>query len=441
MDRLIVKYNKPENTIFISSYPEKNVRYSQKVCAVGGFTKNTIESLQKLDASKKYIVVTVKIDTKSEVYEENNTLILRILDRNNPLSYIPTLKVLLSFTKIRSVVTEFEFGSFGGIQNASLFLIIPFVLRCIGKKQIFVLHQVIENLNELVGHLGWKKNDMRKIIFNPLLKGFYFCIHLLSNKIIVTEEVFKNRLQNIVGTSSKITTIPHGVDTRIPLINKETARQFLRLPLNKKIILYFGYLSWYKGADLFFKFAKKMANTDIQFIMAGGPSFTNVEKSHYKKYMDGFKKPSKNIHISGFVPEEKIPFYFSAADLVVLPYRTMMSSSGPLSLAFSFEKPLIMSDKMKDYVITSDFSSIQKKLLLKSSDLFFSLSEKGFKEKVLNYKSQLLHTCSSRMKEKRGYENVAKEYYELLNALLINTNKVDTMNDYALRFKLGITKR
>ena len=274
---------------------------------------------------------------------------------------------------------------------------------------------MIENLNDLIGHLGWSVNDVRKTLFNPLLRSFYLLIYLLSNRVVVTEEIFKDRLQKIVGKSNKIITISHGVDTKIPLISQNEAKRTLKISINKKVVLYFGYLSWYKGADLFFKFANKMGNDNVQFIMAGGPSFTNVEKPHYQKYLKNFNKPNKNILITGFVPEEKISLYFSAADLVVLPYRTMMSSSGPLSLAFSFEKPLIMSDNMKEYTKTPDFFFAQKKLGISPSEIFFPVIEKCFKERILNYDSKSLASFSSFMKNLRSYSNISKQYYSLIN--------------------------
>lgn len=441
MRYLIEKYNKPESVLFVSSFPERNVRYSKKVCAVGGFTKNTIEALQRLNPHKKYVVVTVKISNKTEIYEENNILILRILDRDNPISYIPTLNALLSFSQINTMVTEFEFGSFGGIQNASLFLIIPLIMRIFGKSQIFVLHQVIENLDELIGHLGWNKKDIRKTIFNPLLSMFYYFVHLLSDKVVVTEEIFKKRLVKIVGKTRKIVTIPHGVDTNIPIISNALAKKQLSFSAGTKIILYFGYLSWYKGADLFFKFASKIKNKNVQFIMAGGPSFTNVKKPHYKTYLENFKKKSENIHITGFVPEEKIPLYFCAADLVVLPYRTMMSSSGPLSLAFSFEKPLILSKKMSDYMKTSDFAEGKKQTFLNPSDLFFPLNQKYFEQKILHHNRVGLHRFSAYMKTARNYDVIAKKYEKIINGLLINTRKADTINQYAFQFGFGKSKK
>jgi len=57
----------------------------------------------------------------------------------------------------------------------------------------------------------------------------------------------------------------------------------------------------------------------------------------------------------GFLDEKDLPVYFGAADLVVLPYRTFMSSSGPLSLAQAMGKPFILSEEAARVLKTQDF--------------------------------------------------------------------------------------
>ena len=97
MKYLIERYNKTNTLAVISSYPEKNSTYSKKVCAVGGFTKNTLKFI-----NDKKVVFTVKISKKEEVYEENKTLVLRVLDRENPLSIFPLINYVCKFNKIKN---------------------------------------------------------------------------------------------------------------------------------------------------------------------------------------------------------------------------------------------------------------------------------------------------------------------------------------------------
>ena len=44
-----------------------------------------------------------------------------------------------------------------------------------------------------------------------------------------------------------------------------------------------------------------------------------------------------------FIPDHKVKYYFSAADLIVLPYRSA-SQSGIVPIAYHFDKPVIVSN-------------------------------------------------------------------------------------------------
>ena len=411
MKYLIEKYNKTNTLAVISSYPEKNSTYSRKVCAVGGFTKNTLKFF-----NYKKVVFTVKISKKEEIYEENKTLVLRLLDRENPLSVFPLISYVCKFNKIKNFLIEFEFGSFGNIGAVSAFLVVPLILKLLGKKQIFVIHQVISNLGSITGHLGWTANDLRISIFNTFLHLFYKFIYFLSTTTVVTEQYLKNNLRKIVGNERKIKVIPHGVDTNLRLQDKENSRNILKLPKDKFIILSFGYLSWYKGADIFQEYARKNSrNKKLLFIMAGGQSFTNKKKKHYQEYLDKFIGKPKNLIISGFVPEDEIGLYFCAADLVVAPYRVMMSSSGPISLAFSYEKPIILSRPLEDYFKSHDCKQALKTTKLTKENLIFDLNYDSFKKRLVWAQNNLkkLVLFSKFMKKKRGYKKIAKQYLRL----------------------------
>jgi len=412
MKYLIERYNKTNTLAVISSYPEKNSTYSRKVCAVGGFTKNTLKFI-----NDKKVVFTVKISKKEEVYEENKTLVLRVLDRENPLSIFPLINYVCKFNKIKNFLIEFEFGSFGNIGAVSAFLIVPLILKLFGKKQIFVIHQVVNNLGSIAGHLGWTANDLRISIFNTFLHLFYKFTYFLAATTVVTEQYLKNNLRKIVGNERKIKVIPHGVDSNLRLQDKENSRNILKLPKDKFIILYFGYLTWYKGADIFQEYAKKFKrNKKILFVMAGGKSFTNKKKKHYQEYLDKFVGKPKNLIISGFVPEDEIGLYFSAADLVVAPYRVMMSSSGPISLAFSCEKPFILSQPLVRYFESWDFVEALRQTGLRKEDFLFDLNQENFEKRLEWAKKNLdkLANFSRIIKEKRSWIKIAKLYEKLL---------------------------
>lgn len=406
MKYLIEKYNRQDSLIVISSYPEKNARYSQKVCAVGGFTKNITDNLPGYK-----IIFTTKLGyKKNQVYEEKNSLIYRIFKRNSLFSFIKLFLAIKNFTNVKKVLIQFEFSSFGDIFTTIFFPILLISLKLLGKKVYFVFHQVIFDLNGLTEYLGWEKNDWRLPFFNFFIKLFYKINVTLSEKTVVLEEEFKDRLSKITGQSNKISVIPHGVDTNLKIINQKLARKKLKIE-NKPTVLFFGYLTWYKGADLMIEIAK--VNKNLNFIIAGGPSFTQKNKLHYQKYLKKFAVLPKNLKVTGFVKERQIPLYFSASDQVILPYRSMISSSGPLSLAFSFEKPTILSHKLKPYLKSRDFENSFLKTQLEEKSLFRDFKKN--KKISLNNKliAQLIQ-FSKLMKASRDYKKISKKYLNTL---------------------------
>ncbi len=411
MKHLIAKYNQPSTVLFISSYPERNVLYSKKVCAVGGITKNTI---MRMDKNRLYVVLTVKIGNSDEIYEEDNVLVCRVIDRENPFSFFTFAKTLLKFSYIKNVITEFEFGSFGPIYN-TLFFSLMFPLIALRRmQQHTVIHQVVSSLNALNGHLGWSKKSPKTALFNWGINFYYRFITLFSKKVVTTEMLFQKRLESLTHKKGKIVTIPLGVESDMKEYTKTQSKKMLSLPRNKKIVLFFGYLGWYKGADLFVKYARKCADPSYHFVIAGGSSLTNGNKEHYKKYVRLFSDLPKNTTMSGFVQEEDIAKYFSASDIVVLPYRVMMSSSGPLTYAFAKEKPVIFSDALKEYTRSKDFSEAMKKAGITDKELFFKLDVDSFMQALINAPLDKLSAFSSEMKRKRDYKNIASLFEQML---------------------------
>lgn len=407
MKYLIEKYNSQDSLIVISSYPEKNIRYSQKVCAVGGFTKNITDNLPNHE-----IVFTTKLGyKKDQIYEEKNSLIFRLIKRNSLVSFFKLFFEILKFNNVKNVLIQFEFSSFGGIFMTLFFPLLLIFLKLIGKKIYFVFHQVIFDLSNLTEYLGWEKNDLRLPFFNFFIKLFYRISLSFSEKVIVLENEFKDRLVEMTKQSKKILIISHGVDTNLKIMNKNVAKQKLDIT-NTSNILFFGYLTWYKGADLLIDIAK--ANPKLHFIIAGGPSFTQKNKMHYQKYLKKFDILPTNLTVTGFVKERQIPFYFSASDLIILPYRSMISSSGPLSLAFSFEKPMLLSNNLKLYLKSEDFKSNFQKAQIDNKKLFRDFK----KNKKINLDSKLISTLSQfskLMKASRDYKKISKQYFRLLN--------------------------
>lgn len=421
-------YNNNNSLLVIASYPKKRETYSKGVCAVSSFTKNTISGLQKENPNKKIIVLTM-ILTKPETYEEDGILVIRCFKRNNPLSYIEILKNAFKFNKIKSTLIEFEFASYGNTFSTGMIAPLTWTLRFIGKDITMVVHQVLFDLKKISGHIGLSKNNPKTTLLNIALKLFYKALTMPTRNIVVLEDEFKKRLELLIG-KGKINVIPHGVDFNIENKNLETTRIKKELGIKKNdfVILYFGYLTWYKGVDFLIKALKNTHTLNgrrIKLVVAGGPSFTQEKKAHYQKFLNKVNaeaKKSKNTIITGFVNEKDITPIFKASDLVVLPYRTFMSSSGPLSLALSHEKPFILSKKLELFLKSNDVNNAMKNSGITTKDLLFDLDSKSLVLAIKNASTTKTHQkmikFSKALGQERSFLKLAKSYNKIISRKL-----------------------
>lgn len=421
------KYNHKNTILVVSSYPDKKTGIKD-LNAVAWYAQKTIKCLPS-DEQNRFVFLSEIID-KPEIYEDGDYLVIRTWKRNNPFLFVKLLSEISKFDQIGGLLVEFEFNTFGGLINTALFPLFLLVLKILNKKVVIELHQVILDINSLSGHLNIKRNGFISSIFNFALQFFYYSICFLSNHIIVLEEELKQRLLSFTS-EEKISSLFIAISDKVKL-NKNEARQKLGINKQEFVLLYFGFITWYKGADWL---VKESYNKKFRLILAGGESPTLKDKTHYKKFYKNILarvNHSSNIKITGFIDEGDIPTYFSAADLVVLPYRAFMSASGPLSLALSYRKPFILSSKLNDYFKSNDFQESLEKSSLKEEDLIFSLDRASLEKRLKTINLSRLQKFSNNLSEMRSSENLGKMYLKTLQNDLYPTDR-----SYRLSFVWG----
>lgn len=393
--------------LVISSYPPKGVTHHAKIVGVASYTKNTIEALNQ---NTDITVLAEHLPDEEGAYQEKNVTVKRVWKRNS-LSLFPTLlkEALLYYKDTKHIFIAVELAMFGGKLQLALLPLFMTMLRLFDKEVIIVLHQVITNIEDMSGHIYTYSGLTAKVI-NVLLVLYYKTMLLSASKVIVMDEILKIRLGKF-GDTSRVVVIPHGVESFAHVPSKKAARTHLGVPQKNFVLLYFGFLAWYKGADVLVEqFAKipKKDRANMTLIMAGGPNPNHMDKPSYVRYIKDIQTvcDKEGITVTGFVPEEDIPYYFSASDLVLFPYRTLMSASGPLSLAFSFDKPLLISKEMEPLTQTKDIKAYLLKSKL-SKDTLLLRGEKQFKDtKALTQ----LQTLSKAMKQQRSWSLLGKAY-------------------------------
>lgn len=119
---------------------------------------------------------------------------------------------------------------------------------------------------------------------------------------------------------------------------KQQARQRLGLPADQPMILFFGFIRPYKGLDLLLEALAQLP--DVHAVIAGecyedwAPYDAIIQKHQIQN----------QIHLfTDFIPTDEVRLYFSAADLVVQPYKTA-TQSGISQIAYHFDKPMIVTN-------------------------------------------------------------------------------------------------
>lgn len=396
-----------KNILVISSYPVKGQTHGIGTVGVASYTKNLLLVVAKksriMNHKSKIMVFAEKLNNKSEEYKEGGIKVKRIWQRNNVFSFLALfLEVLKSDSKI--VLTSYERNMLGGIIANVFFLSFLPVFSLFRKRTYFIMHQVVEDF------AAFEKNKVKAKVLNLAKNIFHWYICIFTYRIIVFEE----KLAETLGRKEKIIVIPHAVE-KYQTVDIDKASRKLGLNKNNFNLLYFGFLSPYKGVDSLIKSCSNNGNNNL--IIAGGINPNHIKNKTHLNYISDVKKlaEEKNVVFTGFIDEKQIPLYFSLADVVVLPYKTFFSSSGPLSLAFSFKRAILISKPLKAYFKSKDFNDALVKSGLKKEDLIVDF-ETNLAKKIIQVKNKIKKYIqfSKLMNQKRSWENVGRKYLEVL---------------------------
>jgi glycosyltransferase involved in cell wall biosynthesis len=160
---------------------------------------------------------------------------------------------------------------------------------------------------------------------------------------------------------------PHPLyDNYGTLVSREEALKKLSLDGEYSYLLFFGFIRAYKGLDLLLEaFSdKRLRNRKLKLIVAG--EFYESDMP-YKEIIRKNDIGSEVLIYDRFIKEEEVASLFSAADLVVQPYRSA-TQSGVTQIAYHFEKPMLVTnvgglseivpDGKCGYVVTPEPESI-----------------------------------------------------------------------------------
>lgn len=152
----------------------------------------------------------------------------------------------------------------------------------------------------------------------------------------VAEELRSENLTNIRAGFHPIAN-----DLPKPL-SKEKARKALGWPKQQKIALFYGLVRPYKGLDLLLEaMTISPASEQSLHLAVVGEFYESIQR--YTNFIENHKLNSRIYLYPEFADNDHTQLVFSAADLLILPYRSA-SQSGVLALAYHFETPLLVTN-------------------------------------------------------------------------------------------------
>lgn len=107
---------------------------------------------------------------------------------------------------------------------------------------------------------------------------------------------------------------------------------------SRHYVLFFGLIRAYKGLDILLEAWKMVQRDDLRLVVAG--EFYD-DRTAYEPLFGQLGE--RVVLCDRFIPDEEVKYLFSAADALVLPYRSA-TQSGVTQIAYNFSVPIIVTD-------------------------------------------------------------------------------------------------
>jgi glycosyltransferase involved in cell wall biosynthesis len=196
------------------------------------------------------------------------------------------------------------------------------------KKMVVEFHEVVDPL----------ENSILPIRVYPRVMGKL--IRKLATHYVVHSEADRELIGRIYKIpKEKISIIPHGIYDHYEKV--DNAREKLKTK-EDFVILFFGLLRPYKGVKYLIKAFEMLPEEVISKsrLLIVGETWEDRESV---KIAEESPCRDKITIINRYVPDDEVSLYFSASDVVVLPY-TRASQSGVAHIAMSFGLPIIATN-------------------------------------------------------------------------------------------------
>jgi len=175
----------------------------------------------------------------------------------------------------------------------------------------------------------------------PVDKALTSWLFKAGDCFIVQSKSVEKDLLSVVSLP-KYKLVPHPVYEIFGApVDKTEARNKLGIRQDEHVALFFGYIRKYKGLHILLDAAKEVLKKIGFKLIVAGEFYENEEG--YRKQIQELSLQENVKVVNDYIPNNEVTKYFSAADVVVLPYIDA-TQSGIVQIAYNFNKPVITTN-------------------------------------------------------------------------------------------------
>jgi D-inositol-3-phosphate glycosyltransferase len=180
-------------------------------------------------------------------------------------------------------------------------------------------------------------------------------VDLCQRIIVATDREKEQLIQHYSALPEKIGIVPCGVNTDLfQPVDRATARRELGLT-DAKIVLFVGRIDPLKGVDRLIKSITHLeSHQNLRLIIIGGDEYSRREVNKLKKLIAELGISDK-VTFQGMVKQERLPYFYSAADVCTVP--SYYESFGLVTLeSLACGNPVVATDvgDMKNIIVPGE---------------------------------------------------------------------------------------
>lgn len=318
---------------------------------------------------------------------DSNVTVFNGMDYNNPFTWYGAYRFL---KKERPEIVILQWWT-SSVAHMHLLISLMSTLS-VKAKIILEFHEVVDPLEESILPIRVYSRIMGRLLVR---RAALYVTHSESDKKLV---VSKYSIPE-----DEVHVIPHGLYDQYRQVPQAEARQKLGLD-GEYVILTFGLIRPYKGIPNLIK-----AFGDLPSDVAGKSRLLIAgeiweDREAVTQAISDSQYKDRITLVDNYIPDDAIPLYFNAADVVALPYLRA-SQSGVAHIAMAFGKPIVVSkvggleESMADYAGTffippGDTAAIRDALV------------RVYAEKPMSYEPP-----------KRGWDSIREKYGAVISTL------------------------